>query len=70
MVIQIVLSDSSVMQSDNTVGHLAERIIVSHHDDCVAVFLIYSLNEREYVLGCVVIQCSWRSAAAVHRRAG
>ena len=51
------------MQSDDTISHLAKRIIVSDHDDCVAVFLIYSLDEREDVLGRVVVKGSSRFIA-------
>ena len=51
------------MQPDNPVCHLAKRIIVSDHDDCVAIFLIYSLDECEDVLGRVVIQSSCRFIA-------
>ena len=60
MFVNVVLADHAVSKLYYTIGHIFDGIIMCYHDDRVAVFLVYGLDQFQDFFGSVVIQRSGR----------
>ena len=49
MSVQIIFSYHTVTDSDNTVCHIFDRIVVRYHYNCITVLLIDCFNQLQYL---------------------
>ena len=63
MFIHVIFPDHAITKLDYTISHIFDGIVVRYHDDGVAVFLIYRLDQLQDFLGSIIIQGSCRLIA-------
>ena len=63
MFIQIIFTDHAVTELHHPVSHIFDSIVMRYHDDGVAVFLVYRLDQLQDFLGGIIIQGSCRLIA-------
>ena len=63
MFIHVIFPDHPIAKLHHPVSHILNGIVVRYHDDGVAVFLVYRLDQLQDFLGGLIIQCSCRLIA-------
>ena len=60
MLIEVIFADHPIAKLHHPVSHIFDGIVMRYHDDGVAVFLVYRLDQLQDFLGGLIIQCSCR----------
>ena len=59
----IIFTNHPIAKLHHPVSHIFDGIVVRYHDDGVAIFLIYRLDQLQDFLGGIIIQCPCRLIA-------
>lgn len=60
MLIEVIFADHPIAKLHHPVSHIFDGIVMRYHDDGVAVFLVYRLDQLQDFLGGIIIQGSCR----------
>ena len=60
MFIHVIFTNHPIAKLHHPVSHILDGIVVCYHDDGVAVFLVYRLDQLQDFLGGIIIQGSCR----------
>ncbi len=63
MLIEVIFADHPIAKLHHPVSHIFDGIVMRYHDDGVAVFLVYRLDQLQDFLGGIIIQGSCRLIA-------
>ena len=60
MLIEVIFADHPIAKLHHPVSHIFDGIVMRYHDDGVAVFLVYRLDQLQDFLGGIIVQSTGR----------